>query len=70
MIIEPPDGGWVVQVDEDIDNACDKDGVWGAPDISTDHFVLDSDTTAFAYGRHFVGRVRQLMYTHGGKDIQ
>ena len=57
MIIEPPDKGWVVHVDEDIDNACSDDGTWSAPEISTDHFVLDSDTAAFAYGKHFVGRV-------------
>ena len=57
MIIEPPDKGWVIHVDEDIDGACDEDGVWTAPEISTEHFVLDSDTTAFAYGRHFVGKV-------------
>ena len=57
MIIEPPDKGWVVHTDEDIDNACNEDGVWSAPEISTDHYVLDSDTAAFAYGKHFLGRV-------------
>lgn len=57
MIIEPPDKGWMVHIDEDIDNACDEDGTWTAPEISTDHFVLDSDTAAFAYGKHFLGRV-------------
>ena len=64
MIIEPPDKGWTIQVDEDIDSACGEDGVWGAPDISTDHFVLDSDTAAFAYGKHFVGRVRSLSFMY------
>ena len=57
MVIAPPDRGWVVQVDDDIENACGENGMWRAPDISTDHFVLDSDSAAFAYGRHFVGRV-------------
>ena len=60
MIIEPPDKGWVVHVDEDIDNACDEDGLWTAHEISTDHFVLDSDTAAFAYGKHFLGRVNEI----------
>ena len=59
MIIEPPDKGWVVHVDEDIDNACEEDGIWSAPEISTDHYVLDSDTAAFAYGKHFLGRVSE-----------
>ena len=60
MIIEPPDKGWSVHVDEDIENACGEDGIWRAAEISTDHFMLDSDITAFAYGKHFVGRVRNL----------
>jgi hypothetical protein len=59
MIIEPPGKGWVIQVDEDIDSACGEDGVWSASEISTDHFVLDSDTAAFAYGKHFVGRAHK-----------
>jgi hypothetical protein len=59
MIIEPPDKGWAVHIDEDIDNACNEDGVWSAPDISTDHYVLDSDTAAFAYGKHFLGRAHK-----------
>ena len=58
MVIEPPDKGWVIQVDEDIDSACGEDGLWAAPEISTDHYSLDSDTAAFAYGRHFVAKVR------------
>ena len=58
MIIEPPDKGWVVHVDENIDNACGEDGMWTASEISTDHYILDSDTSSFAYGRHFIGRVR------------
>ena len=70
MIIEPPDKGWVIQVDEDIDSACGEDGVWSASEISTDHFVLDSDTAAFAYGKHFVGRVRTLSFIHVYTDLQ
>lgn len=64
MIIEPPGKGWTVQVDEDIENACNQDGIWTASEFSTDHFVLDSDTAAFAYGKHFVGRVSELYYKH------
>ena len=57
MIIEPPDKGWNIQVDEDFESSLGEDGIWRAPEISTDHFSLDSDTAVFAYGRHFVGKV-------------
>ena len=66
MIIEPPDKGWVVHVDEDIDSACSEDGTWRAPEISTEHFVLDSDTAAFAYGKHFMRRVSENPYCSCG----
>ena len=61
MVIEPPDGGWVVQVDKDIESACGEDGIWGASELSTEHFAIDTDTSVFAYGRHFVGKVSSLV---------
>ena len=57
MIIQPPCGGYWVQNGE-FESSQDKDGIWHAPEISTDHFRVDVDNTALMYGRHFANKVR------------
>lgn len=55
MLIEPPDGGFWLQHGEH-DSARGTDGVWTAPEIDTEHYTIQTDKTAFVYGRYFMWR--------------
>ena len=56
LLIEPPDGGFWIQNGE-YESARGEDGIWRAPEISTEHYNLDSNKNAFVYGRHLIGEV-------------
>ena len=60
MLIEPPDGGFWLQHGEH-DSARGTDGVWTAPEIDTEHYTIQTDKTAFVYGRYFMWRVRTTL---------
>lgn len=56
LLIESPDGGyWLQNGDHEV--MCGEDGVWRAPEISTEHYTIQSDKTAFVYGRYFKKQV-------------
>ena len=38
-------------------SSLNDDGLWQAPEISTEHFRVETDNIALLYGRHFVGKV-------------
>ena len=38
--------------------ACGEDGVWRAPEISTEHYTIQADKTAAVYGNYFRKQVR------------
>lgn len=52
LLIQPPCGGYWIQ-NGDYEVAHGEDGVWRAPEISTEHYTLQADKTAFVYGRYF-----------------
>lgn len=56
MVVRPLDGGYWVQNGE-FDNSQGEDGIWRAPEISTDHFRVEVDNTSLMYGRHFANKV-------------
>ena len=56
LVIEPPDGGYWIQ-NGVYESAQGEDGVWRAPEISTDHYRVDVDKIALIYDRHFMGKV-------------
>jgi len=64
LLIEPPDGGFWIQNGE-YDEALGEDGVWRAPEISTEHYSIQVDKTALVYGRNFV---RQEHQNYIGRD--
>ena len=66
LLIIPPDGGYWVQNGE-YESSRSEDGTWQAPEIDTEHFRLDTDTTAMMYGRHFVGRSHKNFYVRESK---
>ena len=41
--------------------------MWHAPEIDTEHFRLEINTTALMYGRHFVGRPHKNFYVQDSK---
>ena len=57
MIIEPSGGGYWIENGE-CESALGEDGIWRAPEISTEHYTIQTDTIANIYGRYFVGQVR------------
>lgn len=60
LLIEPPDGGFWIQNGE-YDEALGEDGVWRAPEISTEHYSIQVDKTALVYGRNFVRQVCTIL---------
>ena len=60
LLIESPEGGYWVQNGE-YESAKGADGTWSAPEISTEHYTVQCDLTALAYGGHFVGQVSQVV---------
>lgn len=65
LLVEPPDPGYWIQ-NGNYESAKGEDGVWRAPEISTEHFRINTDKTAFVYGKHFVGRVSAVLrYVYG-----
>lgn len=58
LLISSPDGGYWVQTG-DHDVAKGEDGVWRAPEISTEHYIIQTDKTASVYGRYFRKQVRR-----------
>ena len=59
LLIEPPDGGFWIQNGE-YEQARGEDGVWHAPEISTEHYRVEADKTAFVYGSYFMEKVCAL----------
>lgn len=57
-LIQPPDGGYWIQ-NGDYEVAKGEDGVWRAPEISTEHYTLQVDKTAAVYGNYFKKQVRE-----------
>ncbi|XP_064384734.1 rap1 GTPase-activating protein 1-like isoform X3 [Halichondria panicea] len=55
LLIESPDGGYWVQNGE-YESAKGEDDMWTAPEISTEHYTVQCDLTALAYGGHFCGQ--------------
>ena len=72
LLITPPDGGYWCQ-GGDHDMAKGEDGVWRAPEISTEHYTIQTDKTASVYGRYFrkqVHRKRERRDRSGGKGSE
>ena len=59
LLIEAPDGGYWIQNGE-YESAKGEDEVWRAPEISTEHYTIQCDLTALAYGGHFHGQVTNI----------
>lgn len=57
LLVEPPDSDYWVE-NGDYESAKGEDGVWRAPEISTEHYTLQADKTAFVYGRYFRKQVQ------------
>ena len=56
LVMEPPDGGfWTEKAS--YEGAVGEDGVWRAPEISTEHYAIQVDKTSFVYGRNFAKQV-------------
>lgn len=68
LLIEPPDGGFWIQNGE-YDEALGEDGVWRAPEISTEHYSIQVDKTALVYGRNFVRQVRTSLLVVSWKKL-
>lgn len=64
--MKPPDGGYWIQNGE-YETSRGEDGMWHAPEIDTEHFRLETNTTALMYGRHFVGRPHKNFYVRDSK---
>lgn len=52
LLIQPPSSEFWIQNGE-CESARGEDGVWRAPEISTEHYTIQADKTSFVYGRHF-----------------
>ncbi len=60
LLIESPDRGYWVQNGE-YESAKGEDDMWTAPEISTEHYTVQCDLTALAYGGHFRGQVGVIL---------
>ena len=56
LLIEGSEGGFWTQNGEYM-SAYGEDGVWRAPEISTEHYTIQTDKTVFVYGRYFMKQV-------------
>ncbi len=68
LLIESPDGDYWIQNGE-YESARGEDNLWTAPEISTEHYTVQCDLTALAYGGHFCGQVSHIFLQELGASI-